>query len=33
LAEDVLSRSAADIVALYRSRQVSPVEILTATID
>jgi aspartyl-tRNA(Asn)/glutamyl-tRNA(Gln) amidotransferase subunit A len=33
LADDVLSRSAADIIALYRSRQVSPVEILTATLD
>jgi aspartyl-tRNA(Asn)/glutamyl-tRNA(Gln) amidotransferase subunit A len=33
LADDVLSRSAADIIALYRSRQASPVEILTATLD
>ena len=33
MADDVLSRSAADIVALYRSRQVSPVEVLTVTLD
>jgi hypothetical protein len=33
LADDVLSRSAADIIALYRSKQVSPVEIMTATLD
>ena len=32
LADDVLSRSAADIVALYRSKRVSPVEVLTATL-
>ena len=33
LADDILSRSAADIVALYRSKQVSPVEVVTATLD
>jgi hypothetical protein len=33
LANDVLSRSAAEIVALFRSKQVSPVEFLTATLD
>lgn len=33
MAEDVLSSSAPDIVALYQSRQVSSVEILTATLD
>ena len=33
MADEVLSRSAADIVALYRSRQVSPVEVLTVTLD
>jgi len=33
LADEVLSRSAADIVALYRSREISPVEVLTATLD
>ncbi len=33
MADDVLSRSATDIIALYRLRQVSPVEILTATLD
>jgi aspartyl-tRNA(Asn)/glutamyl-tRNA(Gln) amidotransferase subunit A len=33
LADDILSRSAAEIVALYRSKQVSPVEVVTATLD
>ncbi len=33
LADDIFSRSAAEIVALYRSKQVSPVEIVTATLD
>ena len=33
LADDILSRSAADIVALYRSKRLSPVEVVTATID
>ena len=33
MADDVLSRSAADIIALYRSKQVSPVETMTATLD
>ena len=33
MADEVLSRSAADIVALYRSREISPVEVLTATLD
>ena len=33
LADDILSRSAAEIVALYRSKRVSPVEVLTATLD
>jgi len=33
LADDILSWSAADIVALYRSKRVSPVEVLTATLD
>jgi len=33
LADEVLSRSAADIVALYRSREISPVEVLAATLD
>ena len=33
LADDILSRSAADIVALYRSKRVSPVEVVTATLD
>ena len=32
-ADDILSRSAAEIVALYRSKRVSPVEVLTATLD
>jgi aspartyl-tRNA(Asn)/glutamyl-tRNA(Gln) amidotransferase subunit A len=33
LADDILSRSAADLIALYRSKRVSPVEVLTATLD
>ena len=33
LADDILSRSAADIVTLYRSKRLSPVEVLTATLD
>ena len=33
LADDILSRSAADIVVLYRSKRVSPVEVVTATLD
>src|SRR5579883_3294930 len=33
MAEDILSCSAIEIVALYRSRQVSPVELLSATLD
>ena len=33
MADEVLSRSAADIVALYRSRGISPVEVLAATLD
>ena len=33
MADDILSRSAADIVALYRSKRVSPVEVVTATLD
>jgi len=33
LADDILSRSATDILSLYRSKQVSPVEVLTATLD
>ena len=33
MADEVLSRSAADIVALYRSREISPVEVLVATLD
>jgi len=33
LADEVLSCSAADIVALYRSRGISPVEVLAATLD
>jgi Asp-tRNA(Asn)/Glu-tRNA(Gln) amidotransferase A subunit family amidase len=33
LADDILSRSAAEVVALYRSKQVSPVEVVTATLD
>jgi len=33
LADDILSRSAADIIALYRSKRISPVEVLTATLD
>jgi aspartyl-tRNA(Asn)/glutamyl-tRNA(Gln) amidotransferase subunit A len=33
LADDILSRSAAEIVALYRSKQASPVEVVTATLD
>ena len=33
MADEVLSRSAADIVALYRSREISPVEVLAATLD
>src|SRR5436190_23528859 len=33
LADDILSRSAADIVALYRSKRISPVEVVAATLD
>jgi Asp-tRNA(Asn)/Glu-tRNA(Gln) amidotransferase A subunit family amidase len=33
LADDILSRSAAETVALYRSKRVSPVEVVTATLD
>jgi aspartyl-tRNA(Asn)/glutamyl-tRNA(Gln) amidotransferase subunit A len=33
LADDIISRLAADIIALYRSKRVSPVEVLTATLD
>ena len=33
MADEVLSCSAADIVALYRSRGISPVEVLAATLD
>ena len=33
LADDILSWSAADIAALYRSKRVSPVEVVTATFD
>jgi aspartyl-tRNA(Asn)/glutamyl-tRNA(Gln) amidotransferase subunit A len=33
LADDILSRSATDILSLYRSKQASPVEVLTATLD
>jgi len=33
LADDILSRSATDVLSLYRSKQVSPVEVLTATLD
>jgi aspartyl-tRNA(Asn)/glutamyl-tRNA(Gln) amidotransferase subunit A len=33
LADDILSRSAADLIALYRSKRLSPVEVLTATLD
>lgn len=33
LTDDILSRSATDILSLYRSKQVSPVEVLTATLD
>jgi aspartyl-tRNA(Asn)/glutamyl-tRNA(Gln) amidotransferase subunit A len=33
LTDDILERPAADIVALYRSKQVSPVEVLTATLN
>lgn len=33
LADDILSRSATEIVALYRSKRVSPVEVLIATLD
>ena len=33
MADDILSRSATDILSLYRSKQVSPVEVLTATLD
>jgi aspartyl-tRNA(Asn)/glutamyl-tRNA(Gln) amidotransferase subunit A len=33
LADDILSRSAADIIGLYRSKRVSPVEVVTATLD
>jgi aspartyl-tRNA(Asn)/glutamyl-tRNA(Gln) amidotransferase subunit A len=33
LADDILSRSAADIIGLYRSKRVSPVEVATATLD
>ena len=33
LADDILSRSAADIAALYRSKRISPVEVVTATLD
>jgi aspartyl-tRNA(Asn)/glutamyl-tRNA(Gln) amidotransferase subunit A len=31
--DDVLLRSAADIVSLYQSKQLSPVQVLTATLD
>jgi len=33
MAEDILSCSAIEIIARYRSRQVSPVELLSATLD
>ena len=33
LADDILSRSAVDLVALYRSKRVSPVEVLKATLE
>jgi aspartyl-tRNA(Asn)/glutamyl-tRNA(Gln) amidotransferase subunit A len=33
LADDILSRSTRDLLSLYRSKQVSPVEVLTATLD
>ena len=33
MADEVLSRLAADIVALYQSREISPVEVLGATLD
>jgi aspartyl-tRNA(Asn)/glutamyl-tRNA(Gln) amidotransferase subunit A len=33
VADEVLSRLAADIVALYQSREISPVEVLAATLD
>ena len=33
MTDDILSRSATDILSLYRSKQVSPVEVLTATLD
>jgi aspartyl-tRNA(Asn)/glutamyl-tRNA(Gln) amidotransferase subunit A len=33
LADDILSRSAVDLVALYRSKRVSPVEVLRATLE
>ena len=33
MTDDILSRSTEDIVALYRSKRVSPVEVLTATLD
>lgn len=33
MTDDILSRSATDILSLYRTRQLSPVEVLTATID
>jgi aspartyl-tRNA(Asn)/glutamyl-tRNA(Gln) amidotransferase subunit A len=33
LVDEVLSRLAADIVALYQSREISPVEVLAATLD
>jgi len=31
--DDILSQSAADILTLYRSKWISPVEVLTATLD
>jgi hypothetical protein len=31
--DDILSRSAADIVTLYRSKRLSPVDVLTAMLD
>jgi hypothetical protein len=33
LTDDILSRSAADIVTLYRSKRLSPVDVLTAMLD
>jgi aspartyl-tRNA(Asn)/glutamyl-tRNA(Gln) amidotransferase subunit A len=33
LADDILSRSAAEIVALYRSKRASPVEVVAATLE